>query len=391
MTTVFQTQATREFVCLGDSCEDTCCKGWGMQLTRETIEKYEAHAPELMNAVTSGEAEFVMKRDPQTDYCVKFDAGWCGIHKTYGDSFLGDACHFFPRVTRAIGEEALMSVAPSCPQAARLMLAMDTPFARSARDDGRIPFSIKQYAEGDLEPSQMIALHDRFMAYVDEAPNAPAAMAGIAHLAGRLAMQPMAQWPMAFDFYHKQMGQAAAAPEEHPADRLYIIGALQGLIKASNATSRVRLMAVLEQMARALDVTLDWDAPQALASAMTGQRIAEMRAAWQGYYAEALDHGLKRYIQMQLSLNFFPFSGLGARIDNRAQIIAIRFATVQQAWMSYCMNEEIAPDADAQVTMLQSISRFLDHLADPALSLAIYQEVGWHREARLNALLSFAA
>ena len=69
-----------KFQCLGDKCEDTCCKGWGMQLDPVRKKLYEKEAPELMDAVTSGEAELIMKRDPETDYCVKFDDGWCSIH-----------------------------------------------------------------------------------------------------------------------------------------------------------------------------------------------------------------------------------------------------------------------------------------------------------------------
>ena len=384
MTTILQTHAARDFSCLGDACEDTCCKGWGMQLSQETVDLYKAQAPELMDAVTSSDAGFIMKRDAVSDYCVKFDQGWCGIHKQRGASFLGDACHFFPRVTRGVGDEVLMSIAPSCPEAARLMLTLDTPFARSLRDDARVPFSMKQYAD-EISGVQMLALHDEFMDDVAAAPSAAAAMAGIMQLAARLAMQPVAQWPSASTFYRKQI--VLAAPEHHPADLLYVVSALMGLVKAGNAMHRPRLMQVITQMANAMALTLDWDALQAVPTDATAERLADMRAAWQGYYAGELDGPLKRYIQMQLSLNFFPFGGIGERIDSRALIIAVRFATVQLALMSYCMVEETVPDLPAQVRIIQSLSRFLDHLADPTLSLAIYHEVGWHREARLNALL----
>jgi hypothetical protein len=43
---------------------------------------------------------------------------------------------------------------------------------------------------------------------------------------------------------------------------------------------------------------------------------------------------------------------------------------------------------DAQVVrIVQSLSRVLDHLADPELSLKIYEEPGWLREPRLRALM----
>ena len=65
-----------KFQCLGDACPDTCCQGWGMQVDKAHIDLYAAKAPELLSAVTSGEADYVMRRDPATDHCIKFDQGW---------------------------------------------------------------------------------------------------------------------------------------------------------------------------------------------------------------------------------------------------------------------------------------------------------------------------
>lgn len=362
-----------------------------MQLTHETIDLYKTKAPELMDVVaTGGEAEFVMKRDPATDYCVKFDNGWCGIHRDYGDNFLGDACHFFPRVTRALQDEAVMTVAPSCPEAARLMLSMDAPFARSARDDARVPFSIKRYGVDGLGQAQMLALHDVFMGAVDTGASAAETIASIAHVAARLEHQPPAQWPGAAEFYMKQAPQNLAAPEVNIVDSIYTINALQGLVKAARASNRPRLMAVMDEMARAVGATLDWETVQVNPSAETQACIGDMLAAWHGHYIHVLDGVLRRYLQMQLSLNFFPFAGLGETIIQRAQIIAVRFATVQQALMSYCLVHEDAPSEAEQVRIIQSLSRFMDHLADATLSLAIYNEVGWTRESRLNSLLGLA-
>jgi len=39
------------------------------------------------------------------------------------------------------------------------------------------------------------------------------------------------------------------------------------------------------------------------------------------------------------------------------------------------------------VRIIQSLSRLLDHLGDPAFSLKIYAETGWIKEARMRGLL----
>lgn len=384
-----QTQATKAFQCLGDACEDTCCKGWGMQLSAQTVEKYEAEAPELLDAVSSGEAEFIMKRDPQTDYCVKFDAGWCGVHKTYGDSFLGDACHFFPRATRQLAQDiTLMTVAPSCPEALRRMLYDTTPFALTTREDIRVPHSVKTYTHGSLTSEAMLTIHQQFLDYAGDEAASPAlqlmrmaeAVRGLAHIAAE-------QWPEAVGFYLKMADGRLPAAEPHPADFIRLLNALQGLIGASKATHRPRLMQTVETIAQALHVTLDWQTLTVAAAPDTIARQQEMQDAWDGYYGAQLEAVLRRYLQAQLSLGCFPFSGLGATAEERSLILALRFATAKLALMAECFIAEEVPSSETVVRILQSLSRFLDHLADPTFSLSIYKEVGWNQPARLRALL----
>src|SRR5579871_6894344 len=102
MTSCVRPAFLARFSCLGADCEDTCCKGWGMQLDNATYERYRARSPELLEAVSGEEGQRIMRRDPKTDFCVKFDGGLCGIQKQHGENFLGDACYFYPRVTRRL-------------------------------------------------------------------------------------------------------------------------------------------------------------------------------------------------------------------------------------------------------------------------------------------------
>jgi len=392
MSAFLQTQATADFQCLGDACEDTCCKGWGMQLSAKTVEKYKAEAPELLDAVSTGEAEFIMKRDPVTDYCVKFDAGWCGVHAKYGAAFLGDACHFFPRATRAVGDTKVMTLAPSCPEATRLMLYGDAPFTLVAREDIRVPDSLKQYQPEALASDAVIALHQWFLDAV-AAPGEPASkqLLRLRMACEGLSAQPVNSWPEAAAFYLKMADSRIPAAEVNPADALHVLNALQGLVGAAKATSRPRLMQVMEMMANAMAVTLEWETLQVIASEATATRLQDMARAWHGGYAKAYDSVLKRYLQSQLSLALFPFSGLGDTLDERVLIIAVRFATVQLALCSASViAEDVLPHEDV-VRIIQSLSRFMDHLADATFSLKIYHEVGWNRAARLRGLLGETA
>lgn len=55
--------------------------------------------------------------------------------------------------------------------------------------------------------------------------------------------------------------------------------------------------------------------------------------------------------------------------------------------MSHLTEDNAAPDEATVVRVVQSLSRFLDHLADPTFSRMAYEEAGWFREGRLRALM----
>lgn len=379
--TRMQTQAVAQFQCLGDQCPETCCKGWGMQLMPQTVEKYKADAPELLEAVTSGEAEFIMRRDPDTDYCVKFDAGWCGIHKTYGEEFLGDACHFYPRITRSLGETVLTSAALSCPEAARLMLFTSGALSWGPRSEVRVPFSLRNVLPQGMDDTAALALHEIFLSMArDETYDAAENLMRISALARAIEHQPVSAWPDAAPLYLGMIDGRIPEAQAEAADMFNLLHALQGLI-AATPKQRQTLRVLVDQMAQALGAQFPDGgaimlAPDASTRAL--RLMAHMRE--QSVY---MDDMLRRYLEAQLSQALFPFAGFGETLTERITIIGVRFATLRLALATL----PVAPSEAEVIGVVYNLSRFLDHLADPALSLAIYRETGWIREARLRALI----
>lgn len=380
--TRIQTQAVARFSCLGPECPDTCCQGWGMQLTSETFEKYQQEAPELLDVVTSGEAELIMRRDADTDVCVKFDHGWCGIHRDYGDEFLGDACHFFPRITRAFGSTVITSAALSCPEAARQMLYVEDGFAFTSREEIRAPYSLKNYLPPEVPEADALALHEAFLALAaDETVSAEQGLLRVSAVARALERQPQQVWHEAMPLYTSMADGRIPAAEGRAEDIFNLLHALYGLVMAT-PSPRARLTTRIETIAEMLGAQLQSGGGMQLSEDAL-QRGMRVMARMQEQ-SPVLQPVLRRYVQAQLSQALFPFAGLGRTLSERITIIGVRFSTVKLALASLLSP---MPSEAEVVEVVQIISRFMDHLADPALSMAIYEETGWAREPRLRAIV----
>ncbi|MFO1242358.1 MAG: flagellin lysine-N-methylase [Rickettsiales bacterium] len=376
------------FQCLGAECEDTCCKGWGMQVTKETIELYQKEAPELLDAVTTGEAEHIMRRDPVTDHCVKFESGLCGIHRTRGTDFLGDACHFFPRITRSLGNQQLMTAALSCPEVTRLALLTDSGFDPHGTAVERLPFTLKNYLPEGISEEDAILIHHTFLTQaLNEQASAERILSRISSVARSLEMMPVTQWKDALPFYFKMADGRLPVPEAALADPFNLVHLLNMLISASKMTPRPRLDATITSMAHALSVVIEKNPPNLITSDGSMDAWHHLIACYHQLWFKDLQPILKRWIAAQLSIALFPFSGFGSTLTARISIIGVRFATIKLALISTCHAYGYIPAQPEIVRAIQSIARFMDHLAEPTSSLDLYTQTGWIRESRLRSLI----
>lgn len=375
------------FACLGADCEDTCCKSWNMQVDDDTVEKYRAQAPELLEAITEGPTSTIMRRDESTDYCVKYDNGWCGIHAAKGSDFLGDACHFYPRVTRGVGEQATMTAALSCPEVVRQALYKEGSFEWETVEIDRLPYTLKDYAPEGMAADAALKVHTAFLEHCASPTSPSRLISHIVSVSESMQNLPQASWPEAAAFYLKSADARLMAVEPKESDPFNLLHALMGIVKAAGAEGRPRLRETIADMESALEVELNWETLGIRAKGDVAASYAKMEATWKAEWEVPLAPQLSRWIAAQLSIAFFPFAGFGNNIRERAYLMGVRFATIRLALMSACKMHDGLIDEAQQVRIIQSIARVLDHLADPTLSLQIYEEPGWLREGRLRALV----
>ena len=389
MTSILRNSALSRFVCTGDQCEDTCCKQWSMQVDESTLTRYRNEAPSLLEAVEPDNGGMIMRKSPETGYCVKLDGGLCGIHKDFGKNFLGDACFFYPRVTRNLGERTLMTATLSCPEIARLTLGESAWEFESAQVE-RLPSQIKDYLPPALTCDAAIDVHNAFLAACDdEQASAEQIFARIAGVARALERIDQGQWHAATGFYLRTADGRLPQPQPHITDPFNLLHALCGLIVAAHKPRTPRITAIIEQMEQALCVSLDWQNVTIRVDEKSMEAYQHLSQKWGSEIASAYTPILRRWLKMQIALSLFPFAGLGDTLTQRITIIGVRFATLKLAIMCNPANNGGNTALECAVHVAQSLSRVLDHLGSSRFSLDIYAEPQWLTEARMLGLIGF--
>ncbi len=115
------------FVCLGAECEDTCCKGWQIEIDRKTYEAYRKVKGRLGLRLRLGMDSkrrcFRMRRRA----CVFYNSdGLCDVYRELGRDGLCQSCKEYPRHKEDYGQLQEVMLSLSCPEAARMILEDET-------------------------------------------------------------------------------------------------------------------------------------------------------------------------------------------------------------------------------------------------------------------------
>lgn len=130
---VLQPEYMKEFKCIGQECEDSCCIGWKIDLDKETYLKYKKVKNNELKLVlnksinrnrSSKNNEMYGKINLNKDLaCPLLDGKkLCIVHGTLGEEFLSNVCATYPRALRVIDGKYERSATMSCPEIARLAL-----------------------------------------------------------------------------------------------------------------------------------------------------------------------------------------------------------------------------------------------------------------------------
>lgn len=136
------------FKCIAGECEETCCAGWYIAIDEPTYEKYRKVKSAVMKK--RFEKEIVVKKSKDQGCVAKIklknsrcaflnQENLCDIYKELGEAYLSETCKMYPRNTNAIGGKIELSLALSCPEAARQILLNPNPIYFSEQEAESLP------------------------------------------------------------------------------------------------------------------------------------------------------------------------------------------------------------------------------------------------------------
>lgn len=138
----------QDFKCIASECEETCCAGWYIAIDEATYKKYKkVKVPEMKKRL---EKELVAKKGQEGSCAAKIKLknnrcaflakdNLCDIYIQLGESYLSETCKMYPRNTNQIGDQIELSLALSCPEAARQILLREEPIVFKEESLDKLP------------------------------------------------------------------------------------------------------------------------------------------------------------------------------------------------------------------------------------------------------------
>ena len=132
------------FQCIADSCPDSCCKEWDVQVDEIAAAYYRSLSGDLGNRLR----EVLHTENGETvmtiidGRCPMWRAdGLCRIQAELGEAALCKTCREFPRLTHDYGDFVELQLELSCPEAAKYILNPGKPVTvTEAADDGNAEY-----------------------------------------------------------------------------------------------------------------------------------------------------------------------------------------------------------------------------------------------------------
>jgi lysine-N-methylase len=357
----------RRFRCIAERCEDTCCAGLRIPLTKDDLER-------LSKGLADGQLHVVQHdgalRQKADGTCVLLGAdNLCSAQTRGGEAALPGACAMFPRVLTRVGSAVELSGTLACPELTRLLLADEDALESDTLPDDQLPrVHVSQVLEG---PSAREALR---LLWRGPAP-LDARMASLAQLACAFDLLPDATARTAMvesmDVHGELQRGEALLRGTHVDDGGSVTFSLSLLRNAKDRVLAARFQGFASAVLAAYHVPEDSGAPLPASMELGARHQEAVHAVGEQLFARVLG----RYVE-----HFFGRTPWGTH-PNLGQYV-LRMAvevSVVRSWLA-----GRARSAPADTAAVEVIQLFAKHIAR---SEALVSLLGaWSRDHPVHLL-----
>ena len=114
----------KEFECIADQCEDTCCAGWQIVIDKETLKKYtKIKGPfrkQMFKNVNWFQGTFKQDKDKRCAFLN--ERNLCDLYLSQGEEGFCKTCREYPRHTEEFEGVREITLSISCPEVARILM-----------------------------------------------------------------------------------------------------------------------------------------------------------------------------------------------------------------------------------------------------------------------------
>lgn len=119
----------KEFSCIADKCEATCCAGWQIVVDEESLKRYKRVTGEFKQRIQDGvdfkEGVFYQKAGKRCAFLN--EQNLCDMYTALGEESFCETCRRYPRHIEEFENVREFTLSASCPEAARILLAQKAP------------------------------------------------------------------------------------------------------------------------------------------------------------------------------------------------------------------------------------------------------------------------
>ena len=114
----------KEFECIADKCEDTCCAGWQIVIDKKTLKKYRKIKGDFRKQILKNVDWFqgTFKQDKDKRCAFLNEKNLCDLYLSQGEEGFCKTCREYPRHTEEFEGVREVTLSISCPEVARILM-----------------------------------------------------------------------------------------------------------------------------------------------------------------------------------------------------------------------------------------------------------------------------